>query len=176
MARSRILVSLAVATCIGTGCSSATPAPRSQPPDQPASTASSPGVSLPAGTHELPTVEGARLPPGRFTKADFSPRLSFGLDRGWHVGHDLAGFFDVQRRPGSLDVIAVQFALPIDATRTAAALRQMRQMEGLQVTDRGRTTIGGLPAREVLIDSSNHRLRPPQYTPIFSVASGSLYI
>src|SRR3954452_5196516 len=176
MTRTRILVALAAATCIGTSCSSATSAPRSRPPDQPGSSTPSPGLSLPAGTRELPAVEGARLPPGRFTKADFSPRLSFRLDRGWHVGHDLAGFFDVQHRPGSLDVISVQFALPIDATRTAAALRQLRQMEGLQVTDRGRTTIGGLPAREVLVDSSNHRLRPPQYTPIFSVASGSLYI
>src|SRR4051812_49320435 len=180
MARSRVLVALAVAACIATSCSSATSAPRSAPPVQPGSTASSsassPSPSLPAGTRALPAAEGAALPSGRFTKADFSPRLSFHLDRGWHVGHDLAGFFDVQRRPGSLDVIAVQFALPIDATRSEAAIRQLRRMEGLQVTDRGRTNIAGLPAREVLIDSSNPHLQPPQYTAIFAVVSRSLYI
>ena len=172
----RMLVALAAATCIGTSCSSATPAPRSRPPDQPGPSASSPGPSLPAGTRELPAVEGAGLPSGRFTKGDFSPRLSFHLDAGWHVGHDLAGFFDVQHRPGSLDVIAVQFALPVSATRSEVAIRQLRRMAGLHVTDRGRTSVGGLPAREVLIDSSNPHLRPPKYTPIFSVASGSLYI
>src|SRR3954462_12400652 len=133
MARIRI-VALATATCIATGCSSATPTPRSQPPGRPSPSTSSPG-SLPPGTRELPAVEGAGLPSGRFTKPDFSPRLSFRLDRGWHVGHDLAGFFDVQRRPGSLDVIAVQFALPLDATHSEAAIRQLRQTAGLHVTD-----------------------------------------
>src|SRR3954465_1915215 len=175
MARIRI-VALAAATCIATSCSSATSTPRSQPPGRPSPSTSSPGASLPAGTRELPAVEGAGLPSGRFTKPDFSPRLSFRLDHGWHVGHDLAGFFDVQRRPGSLDVIAVQFALPLDATRSEAAIRQLRRMAGLHGTDRGRTNVGGLPAREVLIDSSNPHLRPARYTPIFSVAAGSLYI
>src|SRR3954463_12431248 len=163
MARIRI-VALAAATCIATSCSSATSTPRSQPHGQPSPSTSSPGSSLPPGTRELPAVEGARVPSGRFTKPDFSPRLSFRLESGWHVGHDLAGFFDVQRRPGSLDVIAVQFALPLDATRSEAAIRQLPRMEGLQVTDRGRTKIAGLPAREVLIDSSNPHLRPPNYT------------
>jgi len=121
-------------------------------------------------------VEGAGLPSGRFTKPDFSPRLSFRLDGRWHVGHDLAGFFDVQRHPGSLDVIAVQFALPLDATHSEAAIRQLRQTAGLHVTDRGRTNVGGLPAREVLIDSRDRHLTPARYTPIFSVAAGSLYI
>src|SRR4051794_1983497 len=176
MTRTRILVALAAATCIGTSCSSATSAPRSRPPDQPGSSTPSPGLSLPAGTRELPVVEGAGLPSGRFTKADFSPRLSFRLDRGWHVGHDLAGFFDVQHRPGSLDVIAVQFALPLDATRSEAGVRQLRRRAGPHVADRGRTTVGGLPAREVLIASSNPPRRPARYTPIFSVAAGSLYI
>src|SRR4051794_20016637 len=186
MARVRIVVALVAATCIATSCSSATSTPRSQPPDRPSPSTSSPstsspstsspGSSLPAGTRELPAVEGAGLPSGRFTKPDFSPRLSFRLDHGWHVGHDLVGFFDVQRRPGSLDVIAVQFALPLDATRSEAAIRQLRRMAGLHVTDRGRTTVGGLPAREVLIDSRNRHLTPARYTGIFSVVSGSLYI
>src|SRR4051794_5157811 len=176
MARLRVLVVLAAATCVATSCSAGTPAPRSRPADQPRSSASSSGTTLPPGTSELPAVEGARLPSGRFAKPDFSPRLSFHLGRGWRVGHDLAGFFDVQRRPGTLDVIAVQFALPLDAIRSEAAIRQLRRTEGLRVTDRGRTNIGGLPAREVLIDSSNPHLRPARYTPIFSVAAGSLYI
>src|SRR4051812_20563947 len=181
MARVRIVVALAAATCIATSCSSATSTPRSQTPDRPSPSTSSPstsspGSSLPAGTRELPAVEGAGLPSGRFTKPDFSPRLSFRLESGWHVGHDLAGFFDVQRRPGSLDVIAVQFALPLDATTSEATIRQLRRTTGLHVTDRGRTHIGGLPAREVLIDSTNRHLTPAHYTPIFSVAAGSLYI
>lgn len=73
-------------------------------------------------------------------------------------------------------MIAVQFALPVTATSATDAIHQLRQTHGLIVSDRGSTTVAGMPAREVLIDSRNPHLRPQRYTPIFSVPAGSLYI
>lgn len=176
MSGNRAFIVVAAAACVATSCSAA--ASFSEPgtlrPVHTPTASASP--SLPPGTHELPETEGGRLSSGRFTKADFSPALSFRLGRGWHAGHDIAGFFDVQKRPNTPDVIAVQFGLPVTATSAADAIRQLRQTHGLAVTDRGRTTIGGRPTREVLIDSRNPRLQPQRYTPIFSVAGGSLYI
>jgi hypothetical protein len=179
MAQTRVLLALAAASCIATSCSSSSAAPESRPTDRPVVTPSSAEPSppsLPAGTSELAADEGARLQPGRYVKTDFSPRLSFQLSRGWHAGHDIAGFFDVQRRQNSLDVIAVQFAVPFDATSATKVIRELRQEPGLKVTDRGRVTIGGRTAHEVLIDSRNPRLTPARYSAIFSTAAGSLYI
>jgi hypothetical protein len=108
--------------------------------------------------------------------ADFSPQLSFRVAEGWRTGHNLAGFFDVQRRQDTPDVIAVQFARPVGPSGAEAAIRQLRRERDLRVTDQGDTIIGGLPAREVLIDSRNPHLTPAEYTAIFSVSAGSLYI
>jgi hypothetical protein len=92
------------------------------------------------------------------------------------MGHDIAGFFDVQQRPNTPDVIAVQFALVFNAKTPEGAIRQLRRINGLQVTDRGQTTIGGLSASEVQIDARNPHLAPAKYTPIFTVSAGQLYI
>jgi len=177
MAQMRVLFTLAAASCLATSCSSSAKAPASQPSERPVVTPSSTEPpSLPAGTRALPTVEGGKLQPGRYMKADFSPRVSFQLGAGWHAGHDLAGFFDVQQGSDTLDVIAVQFAVPFDATRADDVIRQLRQSRGLTVTDHGSVTIARRTAHEVLIDSRNARLTPARYTAIFSTAAGSLYI
>jgi hypothetical protein len=176
MARARTLVALTAAACIATACTSGAPVSRTQPSTQPSASASPSGATLPAGTRELPAGEGAALAAGSYTKPDFLPRLSFRVDRGWHAGHDLAGFFDVQRRPNTPDAIAVQFALVFSAATPAAAIRELRETVDLRVTDRGQTTIGGHAAHQILIDSRDPHLTPARYTAIFSVASGSLYI
>ena len=180
MARSRALVALALVTCFATSCSSAPSASESVLPagtsgSDPAASAT-PSPSPPAGTHALPDTEGAALPPGSYTKADFTPQPTFRIGRGWHMGHDLAGFFDVQQKQDTLDVIAVQFARPYGADSANAVIRELKTTSGLKVTDRGRSTIAGRPAREIQVDSRNAHLTPARYTPIFSTAAGSLYI
>ena len=171
----RALVLVAATTCVAAGCASGTSsshvAHRIVPPSS-----STPGTPLPPGTHTLPDKEGTALPAGRFTKTDFQPQPVFELDTGWRVGHDIAGFFDVQQRSNTPDVIAVQFANVYGADTSADAVQQLHDTDGLRVTDRGRTTVGGLPATEVQIDSRNPQLTPAKYTAIFSVSAGSLYI
>lgn len=58
------------------------------------------------------TRTGDMLPPGRYTRADFSPTVTFELDGPWFAEQLYTGFFDVQQDVGSPDVIAVQFAKP----------------------------------------------------------------
>ncbi|HJR51153.1 MAG TPA: hypothetical protein VJ794_08620, partial [Gemmatimonadales bacterium] len=60
---------------------------------------------------ELP-ASGEQLPPGRYTRHEFSPAVSFELHGPWFAVQSLDGFFDVQQDVGSPDVIAVQFARP----------------------------------------------------------------
>ena len=159
MTRRRVTLALAAA-CLAAGCTSAS---YSQPVP-------------PIAPHALPDQEGAALSAGTVTKTDFRPQPVFRLGPGWHMGHDIAGFFDVQRHPNTPDVIAVQFAQVFNATTPAAVIHQLRRNKGLRVSDRGRTTVAGLPASEVQIDSRNPHLKPAKYTAMFSVAAGSLYI
>lgn len=56
---------------------------------------------------------GGPLPPGRYTRSGFLPRVTFELGAGeWYAEQLYSGFFDVQQDVGSPDVIAVQFARP----------------------------------------------------------------
>src|SRR4051812_18264441 len=110
MRRMPVFVSLVLVACMAASCSSSTSTPGPTPSAPRTTSADATQPPLPSGTHELPIAEGATLAPARYTKADFTPRLSFQVGTGWRTGHDLAGFFDVQRHPDTLDAIAVQFA------------------------------------------------------------------
>jgi hypothetical protein len=56
---------------------------------------------------------GNALQPGRYTRAGFTPRITFEITDGeWYAEQQFTGFFDVQQEVGSPDVIAVQFAKP----------------------------------------------------------------
>ena len=174
MTAHRILVVSAAAACFAASCAAATSSSLPPPAEVPSST--SPAPPLPVGTRALPATEGRALSAGTFIKEDFQPNPVFRLGRGWHMGHDIAGFFDVQQRPNTPDVIAIQFARVYSAGTSAGAVRQLHRIKNLTVTDRGSTSIAGLPASEVQIDSRNPHLTPAKYTGIFTVAAGQLYI
>ena len=59
------------------------------------------------------TVTADPLPPGRYTRGEFTPRVSLELDGTWYAVQLHDGFFEVQQDPGIPDVIAVQVAAPI---------------------------------------------------------------
>jgi hypothetical protein len=59
------------------------------------------------------TATGEPLDAGRYTRAGFEPAITIELDGSWQAVQLASGFFDVQQRVGSPDVIAVQFARPI---------------------------------------------------------------
>jgi hypothetical protein len=59
----------------------------------------------------LTTSGTTALAPGTYTRHDFQPRITVTLKEGWFAGTLADGFFDIQRDPGTPDVIAVQFAI-----------------------------------------------------------------
>lgn len=54
-------------------------------------------------------VSDEQLPPGTYTRSDFTPRVTFEVSGEWYAVQKAAGFFDIQRDVGSPHVIAVQF-------------------------------------------------------------------
>lgn len=117
----RALVAAVLAVVMAAvGCQAAPPSP-SVAPQSPSASApgateppSSPAASPSASGIAAREVSGSRaeLPPGRYTRRGFVPRITFELDGPWHSVNALNGFFDVQQDVGSPDVIAVQFARP----------------------------------------------------------------
>jgi hypothetical protein len=97
---------------------------------------------------------GEPLALGRYTRAGFSPRITFEIAAGeWYAEQLYDGFFDVQQDVGSPDVIAVQFALPsavygaggeeqvVDGAEEAAAV--LREHPGLVVLGESEGRTGG---------------------------------
>jgi hypothetical protein len=73
--------------------------------------ASEPGPASSAadGAAELEAT-GSPLPAGRYTKSGFSPTVTLALNGDWQAVQDASGFFDIQQRVDTPEVIAVQFA------------------------------------------------------------------
>lgn len=130
--------------------------PQAEAPSATASASAEPGVA------ELERT-GEPLPPGRYTKTGFAPRITLELPEGWQAVQDASGFFDVQQRVGSPDVIAVQFANVLevhgeDGARTptghadAAAILQANP--DLTVLGTSESRIGGLTGSLVEVENA----------------------
>lgn len=107
-----------------------------------------PAVASPAAS-EL-TATGEPLAAGRYTRAGFVPPITFELDGSWQAVQLFGGFFDVQREPGTADVIAVQFARP-------SALFGEGGSEPPVSADAAITAVHGNPALKV-IEASDSRI------------------
>jgi hypothetical protein len=101
-----VALALVLVACAGPA---ATESPTTEPSPE-ASLTSEPGMADDAT--ELIGTGSDPLPPGRYTRAQFSPRITFELDGPWFSVNRVTGFFDVQQEVGSPDVIAVQFGKP----------------------------------------------------------------
>jgi hypothetical protein len=117
------------------------------------------------------------LEPGRYTKAAFSPALSFEIGDGWSAAQSTRGFFDIQDDPGSLDVIAVQFAnIPAFETADAAAA-SVEARASLVVAGREEDEVGGLPAIQLEVETTDPAdTEPPNFRDVISAALGPLAI
>ena len=106
---------------------------------------------------------GAPLEPGPYTRTGFEPPIIIELDGSWQAVQLFGGFFDVQRDPGSPDVIAVQFARPTgvfgaDGASTPAtaedAVAQVSANPNLTVVETSASQIGGLDGSQVTLENA----------------------
>jgi hypothetical protein len=123
---------------------------------------------------ELP--ESGLLAGRRYCRSGFEPRVSFAVPDGeWAVGQAFEGFFDIQREPGTPDVIAVQLTTtdavlgadlsPVDVRKAREAIDALQQNPTLTVVDAGPISIDGHPGERLTVDAAGnldaHLLRTP---------------
>ena len=89
-----------------------------------------------AAVQELPGPVN-EIDPGRYTKSEFTPAVTFEVGDGWTAEQSRTGFFDIEDEPGSLDVVAVQFANLVGPETAEAAVAEIEARDGL-LGDRGR--------------------------------------
>lgn len=159
--------------------------PAPEPSRSPASDASSVPPESAAASNVADAQElvpnGEPLPPGRYTRTGFEPPITLELNGGWQAVQDASGFFDVQQRVGSPDVIAVQFANVLGVwgdggTATVAdghedAARILGENPDLLVVESSESRIGGMTGSQVTVDT-----RGEQPASVLQVAPGALQI
>ena len=119
---------------------------------------------LPSGVANISDSGDETLPPGRYSRHDFAPRVTFDLEGPWYGRQILRGFFDVQQ--GAKDdphVIAVQFARPdaligedgeqepADAAEAADILATNPAIEVLETST---SQIGGLDGTQITVENA----------------------
>lgn len=134
----------------------ATPLP-STPASAPAqsgepSRAASADASASASPPEAIELErtGEPLAPGRYSRAGFTPRITFEIaDGAWYAEQLFDGFFDVQQDVGSPDVIAVGFAKPSEVFSEEGSSVRVETAEDAAAAVRGH------PALAIIGDSTS---------------------
>lgn len=141
------------------------------------------GVSRPsapaarAGAVTYLGAPGERLPPGRYTRADFLPTVSFEVGDGWTAEQVAAGFFDIQREVGSPDVIAVQFANVVGHETAAAVVGALRDNPYLRVDGGEPVEVGRYRGFRVVVQTKDPVASvPPVFREVVSVPAGSIGI
>ena len=120
--------------------------------------------------HELEAT-GEPLEPGTYTRSGFEPRISLEVGIGWESVQQATGFFDIEREVGSPDVIAVQFARPIDLEDAASAVEALNDAEVLTVVETSESLIGGLVGRQITVANESDA-----HAAVFDVPPGALGI
>lgn len=161
-------------------CAAPAPVPPSistSAPDPMTAGPATPATSVRTPTVRPLTVSTARpLETGRYMREGFAPALSLELAGPWYAVQALPGFFDVQRDPGTLDVIAVQFARPSDATTVAAAVEGLQARDDLIVGEPEPVTMGGLPGTRVLLETTDPDIEAERFVQVLRVPAGPLSI
>lgn len=136
-------------------------------------------ASAAAGPAELEAT-GEPLPPGRYTKSGFTPAITLALNGDWQAIQDATGFFDVQQRVGTPDVIAVQFANVLEVYGEAGAVAPADHADaaeilggnpGLTVLGSSESRIGGLTGSLLEIENGGE-----DHTSVIQVPPGALGI
>jgi hypothetical protein len=143
----------------------------------------------PSSSGDLRQLDGTtqELAPGRYTYSGFSPGVTFTVQSGWSAQQFANGFFDIQQRVGTPDVIAVQFARvlavtgasdqSVSTTSPEAAITALRRNERLRVSESSQTRVAGRAAIEVVVQTSDPvATDPPVFRSVLEVAAGPISI
>lgn len=144
--------------------------PATTPGTPPAPTpGTSPRVSaaIPTAEAAIPLGEtmGEPLAGGRYRHDGFEPPITFEANGSWQAVQLHDGFFDIQRDPGSPDVIAVQFAnvdavygadpeAPIEVRSVEDAVAVFADNPRIDVIDQSGSRIGGLEGWNVVVENT----------------------
>ena len=131
----------------------------------------------PSGTATPLGAPGQQLPAGRYTRDGFEPRITFAVDEGWTAEQATSGFFDIQDDPGSLDVVAVQFANVVGEAPAAEVVAEIQANPQLRVGEPESVEIGGLEGTRVVVETTDPpETNPAVFRPVLVVAAGPLSI
>jgi hypothetical protein len=104
------------------------------------------------------------------------PRVSFTVGVGWTAIQATSGFFDLQDVPGSLDVVAVQFA-DVAAATPEEAVAEIRGRDKLVVSDTNMTEVDGYAGLHLTVETSDPAdTDPPIFRPVLTIAPGPISI
>jgi hypothetical protein len=151
------------------GCATQPP-----PTERPTTT---PTLSSTAATvQELPAPVD-ELAPGRYTKSAFLPAVTFEVGDGWTAQQSAPGFFDIEDDPGSLDVVAVQFANVVGPETADSAAAEIAARDDLSVTEAVPIAIDGITGLRVVVETTDPAdTDPPVFRQVMTVPAGPLSI
>jgi hypothetical protein len=126
-------------------------------------TASPSPSPLPSGVANINNSGDETLAPGRYTRHDFAPRVTFEIGESWYARQVFDGFFDIQQGDSdSPDVIAVQFARPSavygegggqEPTDAAEAVAILETHPELTAVETSASRIGGLEGSQITLEN-----------------------
>ena len=118
---------------------------------------------LPSGVANITPTGDETLAPGRYTRHDFAPRVTFEVNDTWSGGQVVDGFFVILQGGEDADVVAIQFArpralhgadgaqVPIDA---ADAVDILSTHPNVEVVETSTSRMGGLEGSQITIEST----------------------
>ena len=116
------------------------------------------------------------LEPGRYSHDAFEPALSFEVGPGWRAVQEVPGFFDIEREPGTPDVVALQLARPIGAETAAGLVATIEAREGLRARASRPIQIDGIAGRSIVVDAADSDIAANRFVPVLEVAAGPISI
>ena len=159
----RTVASLLLAAAVVVGCSTPDGTDATQPTPSASASASAEASEPADGVSELRSTTEP-LPAGDYTRAGFTPAITFTLTDGWRAVQLFDGFFDVQQEVGSPDVIALQFARPssvygasgeeMEPTTSAEAAEALRSNESFEVFGDNAARVGGIDGQVIEIENA----------------------
>lgn len=126
---------------------------------------------------ELP-IAGSPVEPGRYTRSAFQPRVEFHVGPGWTAEQVAPGFFGIEDEPGSLDVVAVQFANVVGPKSAVEALDEIAALANLRLSDPidGDLVDGRVGIRFNVETTDPADTDPPNFRPVLTVPAGPISI
>jgi hypothetical protein len=103
--------------------------------------------------------------------------VTFEVGEGWVAQQVAPGFFDIEDVPGSLDVIAVQFANVTEAETAGDALDEILRQPNLRFGESEKIEMAGLTALRVVVETTDPpATNPPIFRPVLTVTAGPISI